>query len=220
MDINMNDDGKRLLQPLLLGLGIGLGIGSALTLGQIIPPLTSWKIKSFFTTGAENIPDAQNDPSPSRNRYPTCPQVQTIRLKPGDDLCNQLISFIKMKQYSAVTVVSCVGSLKEATLRLANASLENKNPIITHRRKFEIVSLVGTLAYNPKLSKVEKHLHLALADAKGNCIGGHVLTDKDGKNLLPIYTTAEITLLVNPFERYERAYCPESGWPELVISPQ
>lgn len=36
---------------------------------------------------------------------------------------------------------------------------------------------------------------------------------------LPIYTTAEITLLLQDNVKFERVHCVKSGWPELDISP-
>ncbi len=75
-------------------------------------------------------------------------------------------------------IVTCVGSVTQASLRMANANFKK-----VWNGHFEIVSLVGTLS-----PKKGSHLHMSISDAEGNCFGGHLLEG----NL--IYTTAEIVI--------------------------
>jgi predicted DNA-binding protein with PD1-like motif len=125
--------------------------------------------------------------SSSRCRY------LVVRLLPGQDLASELEKAVAAAQCRAVTVVSCVGSLRSATLRLASAEKPGSNPTKTVEERFEIVSLTGTLEFNPKTGAVTRHLHLALADKIGAVWGGHVLSGIDGAAaLLPIFTTAEV----------------------------
>ncbi len=71
--------------------------------------------------------------------------------------------------------------------------------------KLEIVSLTGTLA----ISGV--HLHIAISDATGKTIGGHLLDS----NL--VYTTAEIVIGEAKDLEFSREQDMESGYKELVV---
>ena len=96
----------------------------------------------------------------------------SFRLKPGQDLKQELQKFARDHQLKAAAIVSGVGSLRQLKLRLANGK-----DIKTFDGFFEIVSVTGTLWESGM------HVHLSAADAEGKTIGGHLV---DG-NL--IYTT-------------------------------
>jgi predicted DNA-binding protein with PD1-like motif len=130
-------------------------------------------------------------------------QAYALRLKPGDDLRQQLTAFVAAHHLEAGAVLTCVGSLTEVSLRLANQ--ENATHYHGH---FEIVSLVGTLS-----ATGGGHLHLAVADSTGRTLGGHLL---DGCR---IYTTAEIVLGALPDLRFTRETDPTFGYRELVVKP-
>jgi uncharacterized protein len=125
-----------------------------------------------------------------------------FRLSPSADLKASLVQFVKDNQIEAGIVVSCVGSLMQYNLRFAGQTAG-------HREKgsFEILSLTGTV------STQGVHLHIGLADAHGNTVGGHLLDD----NL--IYTTAEITLAHLHDLRFSREVDPRYGYQELKIEP-
>ena len=139
---------------------------------------------------------------------PTSPhstlKTYALRLRPGDDLRQQLTAFVQANQILAGTMLTCVGSLTVATLRLAN----QEGPTV-YRGHFEIVSLVGTLSANGS----HLHLHLAVADSTGRTIGGHLL---DGCR---VYTTAEIVLGELPALNFRRETDPTFGYQELVVRP-
>ena len=129
-------------------------------------------------------------------------KTYALRLRPGDDLRQQLMAFVQAHHLLAGTMLTCVGSLTVATLRLANQD----GPTV-YRGHFEIVSLVGTLSVNGS------HLHLAVADSTGRTIGGHLL---DGCR---VYTTAEIVLGELPQLEFRRETDPAFGYQELVVRP-
>ena len=129
-------------------------------------------------------------------------KTYALRLKPGDDLRKQLIAFTQTHHIVAGTMITCVGSLTVATLRLAN----QEGPSV-YRGHFEIVSLVGTLSTNGS------HLHLAVSDSTGRTIGGHLL---DGCR---VYTTAEIVLGELPQLEFRRETDATFGYQELVVRP-
>ena len=89
------------------------------------------------------------------------------------------------------------------------------------RERFEIVSMVGTLGFDPATDTVAKHLHLALADGAGKVWGGHVLSSLDGhpsgRGLLPVFTTAEVTLMIHKDLIFGRAPDPTTGFQELSV---
>jgi uncharacterized protein len=100
-----------------------------------------------------------------------------LRLHPGEDLKLSLVAFAEQNQVRAGLVLTCVGSLTQVALRLANQPETS-----LFEGKVEIVSLVGTLGPDGP------HLHISISDQTGKTFGGHL---QDGSL---IYTTAEIVL--------------------------
>jgi predicted DNA-binding protein with PD1-like motif len=148
------------------------------------------------TTAVMSTPAAAVTAVPSRM------STLTLRLRPGQDLRQQLAAVVQAQQIRGGAVLTCVGSLTQVTLRLAN----QEGPSV-YRGHFEIVSLVGTLAESGS------HLHLSVSDSTGRTIGGHLL---DG-NL--IYTTAEIVLGVLDDVEFRRETDPAFGYKELTVYP-
>ncbi|KAJ8389373.1 hypothetical protein AAFF_G00120810 [Aldrovandia affinis] len=112
---------------------------------------------------------------------PSALSVHALRLQPGQEILGSLISFVEERKMRAPFVITCVGSVTKATLRLANATADNTNEVVHLQERFEIVSLVGTL-------NREAHLHICLADKEGKTIGGHVMGG------LEVFTTAEVVI--------------------------
>ena len=105
----------------------------------------------------------------------------------------------------AAYIATCVGSLTQCTLRLANADRDRPNEIKEFdQTRFEIVSCVGTV------SPDGAHIHVCVADAEGRCFGGHLMS-------ATIFTTAEIVLGDVSGHRFARAHDPATGFPELVV---
>lgn len=67
-------------------------------------------------------------------------RILALRLKPGQDLRQQIEAFTKEKHVRAGFIITTVGSLRQAAIRLADQSSATQ-----FDGKFEIVSLVGTL---------------------------------------------------------------------------
>lgn len=127
--------------------------------------------------------------------------VFALRLKPDQDLKHSLKAFAIAHQLQAGCIVSAIGSLKTAAIRFAD------RPCSTIlKRRFEILSLHGTLSINGL------HLHMALADADGTVIGGHVDVG------CIIYTTAEIVIGEIPDLLLDRAIDNQTGFLELSIT--
>ncbi len=128
-------------------------------------------------------------------------KTYTFRLKPGQDLFDSITTFAAEKKIGAGCVLSSVGSLTHATLRLANR--ENYNDYVGH---FEIVSMTGTVAVSGS------HIHISISDGDGMTIGGHLVSG------CVIYTTAEIVLAVFDNVTYVRELLENDlGYEELVV---
>lgn len=128
-------------------------------------------------------------------------KIHTFRLKSMDDLFDSIEEFVNRNNIQAGCVLSSVGSLTHATLRLANRSDYNE-----YEGHFEIVSMTGTISVNGS------HIHMAISDGDGVTIGGHLVSG------CKIYTTAEI--IIAEFEEviYKRELLEnDSGYEELVV---
>lgn len=127
-----------------------------------------------------------------------------MRLRPGQDLQEQIFAFAKAQDLQAAAIVTCVGSLKKATVRFANqpggTSLEGG--------PFEIVSLVGTF------TREGGHLHISLSDGKGQTLGGHLMPGS------AIFTTAEIVLVELDGLTFAREKDIETTYDELSVRPR
>ncbi|MFL5740883.1 MAG: PPC domain-containing DNA-binding protein [Flavisolibacter sp.] len=126
--------------------------------------------------------------------------THAFRLKPGDDLKNEISVFVKTNKIEAGYIASAVGSLTDYHIRFADQ--ENGNKGSGH---FEILSLNGTVSIHGL------HLHIMIADHSGQTLGGHLL---DG-NI--IYTTAEIIILEIAHMIFTREKDETTGWAELKI---
>ena len=129
-------------------------------------------------------------------------QIFTFRLKPEQDLFNEIEAIVAEKNIEAGCVLSAVGSLTHATLRLAN-----RDHYSEYDGHFEIVSMTGTVSAHGS------HLHVSISDGDGKTIGGHLVPG------CKIYTTAEIVLAIFKDVVYKREYAEDSGYEELVVKP-
>ena len=124
----------------------------------------------------------------------------TFRLTPGQDLIDGIESFVLQNQIEAGCILSGVGSLTQAVLRLAN-----REEFSRYEGFFEIVSVTGTVSIHGS------HLHIAISDGDGATIGGHLVSG------CKIYTTAEIVIIAFSNLVYERRFAEDSGYDELVV---
>ncbi|XP_069579788.1 bifunctional protein GlmU-like [Brachyistius frenatus] len=134
-------------------------------------------------------------------------RVHAVRFGPGEELLGSLQAFVEERRLRAPFIITCVGSVTKATLRLANATATNTNEVLRLSGRFEIVSLVGTL--NP-----DAHLHVSLSDGAGGTVGGHVLGD------LEVFTTAEVVVGEAVDLQFARRTDERTGFPELEVRPR
>lgn len=127
-------------------------------------------------------------------------QAITFRLRPGQDLFAEIERAVSGNHIEAGCILSAVGSLTHATLRLANREFSS-----SYDDHFEIVSMTGTVSTHGS------HLHLSISDEDGKTIGGHL---EPG---CTIYTTAEMVLAIFDDVVYKREFAADSGYEELVV---
>ena len=127
-------------------------------------------------------------------------RTYALRLRPGQDLRRELESFAKAQKLQAGLVLTAVGSLTKAALRLADQSEATE-----FEGKFEIVSLVGTL------SPDGAHLHVALSDKTGRTVGGHLVEG------CTVYTTVELVIGEVEGVRFTREQDAQTGYKELRV---
>ena len=127
-------------------------------------------------------------------------QNYTFRLSPGQDLFDSIQAFVMKKDVQAGCILSGVGSLRHATLRLADREYNSG-----YEGPFEIVSITGTV------SVYGSHLHIAISDGDGRTIGGHF------ESGCKIYTTAEIVIAAFNDVVYKREFAEDSGYEELTV---
>lgn len=130
-------------------------------------------------------------------------KIHAFRLKPGQDLKQEITSYVLQHKIEAGWIMTCVGSVTQYNLRFANQSEGTKA-----NGHFEIVSLVGTVSINGS------HLHMSVSDSTGATIGGHLLDS----NI--VYTTAEIVIGEGKQLVFTREKDGSTPWDELQIKPK
>ncbi len=123
-----------------------------------------------------------------------------LRLQPSDDLKQSLESWIAREAEGSAWIVSGIGSLTVAQLRLAG----RREASVLHR-DLEILTLQGSLC------RSGSHIHITVADANGAVLGGHLCEGS------VVRTTAEVLVARLPQWQLQRAMDPTTGYRELEI---
>lgn len=128
----------------------------------------------------------------------------TFRLKPGQLLREEIVKVVKERHIQAGVLLSVVGGLEYAILRMAGATPGNQI-VKKLDGPFEIVSGTGTI------SQDGCHIHISISDKEGRVIGGHL---KDGCRVAP---TVEIVIGIFDDVTYIRTHDTETGFRELAV---
>ncbi|VTU45488.1 PPC domain-containing DNA-binding protein [Variovorax sp. PBL-E5] len=132
-------------------------------------------------------------PEPSARTLP-------VRLRPGDDLRRALESVVAAEGGTAAFVLSAVGSLRPAEIRMAGA-----HGALRIDSDTELLTLSGSIAAGGS------HLHMSVSDGQGRVLGGHACYG------CIVRTTAEVLLVLLPQWHFSREPDPSTGWAELVV---
>lgn len=108
-------------------------------------------------------------------------KVHVFRLFPGQDIKTELKKFAQTKHLSAGIILTAVGCVTKATMRMAGATPDHQE-VKTFDEDMEVVSLVGTLSLN------DTHIHISCSRKDGATFGGHI---KEG---CIVGTTMEIAI--------------------------
>lgn len=121
------------------------------------------------------------------------------RLKPGDDLRDQIELLVGASGVQAGVVLACVAGLDRVSLRLAGA-----RDFLELDGEFEVVSATGTVSVNGS------HIHVSVSDETGRTAGGHL------RSGCVVRTTAEVVIgeVDGVFRRVED---PATGFEELDV---
>src|SRR3990167_10413751 len=119
----------------------------------------------------------------------------TKRLKPGQDLREEIENLVKEHDIKAGVVISLVGGLKSANLRMGDGKT-----VMSWDEPLEIVSGTGTL------SRDGCHIHMSASKLDGSAIGGHL------KESCVVKETVEVVLLVFDDVEYVRKPDKETGY--------
>ncbi|MBQ7889559.1 MAG: DUF296 domain-containing protein [Erysipelotrichaceae bacterium] len=124
-----------------------------------------------------------------------------FRLTYGSDLKTEIQNYCIHHQISAAVVISLVGCVYEAKLRMAGGKI-----VKSWKEDFEIVSCTGTI------SSGKAHLHVVFSDVDGHCYGGHL---QEG---CFVNSTCEVVL--GELESYDftREFDETTGYNEIVIT--
>lgn len=123
-----------------------------------------------------------------------------FRLTKGQDLKKSICAYCLEHKIDTAVVVSSVGCLDHYKVRLAKAIAFKEEDL-----DVEILSLNGTI------SKGKAHLHLAVSDENGNCIGGHL---SEGSI---VNTTCEVVLLELEDYCSRRVFDESTGYDEILF---
>lgn len=132
--------------------------------------------------------------------------VHAFRLTPGTDLRMALERYAHEHGLRAGSILTCVGSLSRAHLRMPGA-IGDAAIFRTLDEPMEIVSLTGTLGPDGV------HIHISLARADGACIGGHLVRG------CIVNTTAEVVIGEASGIEFRRRPDDVTGYQELNVSP-
>ncbi|KJF80911.1 DUF296 domain-containing protein [Photobacterium angustum] len=124
-----------------------------------------------------------------------------FRLTQGTDLKKSILHFVQDNKIQAGSLLSGIGCLSKVIIRLADESktIEVLGPL-------EILTLSGTL------TPQHVHLHISVADKKGQVIGGHLV---DGSI---VSYTAEICIASYTNLSFSREYDELTRFDELKIN--
>jgi hypothetical protein len=133
-------------------------------------------------------------------------RAHAFRLTPGTDLRAELQRIVGERGLRAACILSCVGSLSQARLRMPGAVGE-ADAFLTLDEPTEILSLAGTLGPDGM------HLHIALSRRDGGCVGGHLVAG------CVVRTTAELVIGELAEVEFRRPLDPATGYNELRVEP-
>jgi predicted DNA-binding protein with PD1-like motif len=133
-------------------------------------------------------------------------RVHAFRLTPGTDLEEELERLTAEHALRAGCILSCVGSLSRARLRMPGA-IGEAEVFKTFDEPMEVLSLTGTLCPDGL------HVHISLARRDAICVGGHLARG------CIVNTTVEMVIGEVLDVVFRRRLDHATGYDELSVEP-
>jgi predicted DNA-binding protein with PD1-like motif len=133
--------------------------------------------------------------------------AHAFRLLPGTDLKAELQRLTAEHALRAGCILTGVGSLSRARLRMPSA-IGEAEAFQTFDEPMEILSLAGTLGADGM------HVHVTLSRRDGACLGGHLVAG------CIVSTTAELVIGELPDVEFRRPPGDATGYTELSVQPR
>lgn len=130
-----------------------------------------------------------------------------FRLLPATDLKAELARLTQAEGLRAACILSAVGSLARARLRMPGAAGEPE-AFASYDEPMEILGLSGTLGPEGL------HVHVTLSRHDGACVGGHLVAG------CLVHTTVELVIGELPDVEFRRPLDPATGYGELSVRPR
>ena len=124
----------------------------------------------------------------------------TKRLKPGQDLREEIEKLVEENDIKAGVVLSVVGGLSNANFRMGDGKT-----VKSWSEPLEIVSGTGTLSLD------NCHIHISASRLDGSVVGGHLTPG------CIIKETTEVVLLIFEDIKYVRKPDENTGYDELEV---
>jgi len=110
-------------------------------------------------------------------------RVHVFRVKPGQELLNEIARYCQEYGVSSGVVIGIIGSVENAQLNFLKA-LPGKYDSVDYRGPLEIVCAQGSIALKDDMPIIHIHIQLSGQDI---CSGGHL-----AKAI--VFSTAEVTI--------------------------
>lgn len=110
-------------------------------------------------------------------------RIHVFRVKPGQELLNEITSYCQEHKVSSGVVIGIIGSVENAQLNFLKA-LPGKYDSVDYRGPLEIVCAQGSIALKDDMPVI--HIHIQLS-GQNICSGGHL-----AKAI--VFSTAEVTI--------------------------
>jgi predicted DNA-binding protein with PD1-like motif len=124
-----------------------------------------------------------------------------LRLKPHQDIKEELVRFTHENHLKNVIILSVVGSVSTMRVRIADGVT-----ILQKERNMEVVHMSGTITQH------RIHIHILGIDTDMQSFGGHLVEGT------LVHTTLECALMeLSDVYENSRVFDPETGYDELLI---
>ncbi len=140
-----------------------------------------------------------------------------IKIKPGEQIRNDLLRFARTAGVKNAVIVSAVGSVKNVNFRgiKAGARLPITEPRMhqhTVQGPMELLGLEGNLMLDES-GEVDCHLHILMGKSSGEVLGGHLFDAE-------VFATCEILLTEMEVSGIERHPSSSGGVSTLYIEEE